>query len=176
MRKSKFNKHNNFINSALAIVVFVGLFLSPLPSSASSYQLNWINKDNLPIEVELKRAPKSVRTRVSEYGTVTPNISLPIRNLLPDGLIQFLENDQAYLYIFIKNLSSKLIKFAVAPHSTEPSEASLGFSFDCLCKGHIYELNPKSTWYRIMSLTPAMSFKHKNSVIKLDHIIFKVNK
>jgi hypothetical protein len=157
-------------------LIFLSHFIFFITAEASTYKMNWIIKNDLPIEIELKRAPQASKSRVGEHGLLTDQIFLPVRNVISDGKIKLTSDETGYLYIFIKNLSNKLIHFSVAPHGIEPSEAALGFTFNCLCKGHAYELKPKSTWYRIMSLVQTSSYKDPQKIIQLDHVIFKIGK
>jgi hypothetical protein len=78
------------------------------------------------------------------------------------------------IYLFVKNTSTKKIRFSVAPHETHPAEHALGFHFNCLCNGHIYEVPPQKTWYRIMHLKNKST--ENKAEVKLHHVLFPVRK
>ena len=142
--------------------------------STATYKIEWEWED-LPIKVRTLVAGVGVgETRISETGIIKPGIKLPIlAELGPDYPLRLAQNDKAYLYIFVENTSTKKIKFAVSPHAISPAHSSLGFDFNCLCNGHIYQVGPKQTWYRIMKLKTRKHATNDPTILR--HVIFKVD-
>lgn len=163
------------IKSILNLASFMGLLLVEHAAFAvdADYQLLW-NKGPLKVEVKTLRALETVRKRISEKGIYSPEMNLPIKDQMPDGIIRLKEEEEAYIYILIKNIDTKPLRFSVAPHSTEPGASALGFRFNCLCNGHIYEVRPGEIWYKIMSLKNNKWQQEKKIV--LTHDIFEVKK
>jgi hypothetical protein len=163
------------IKSLLELVSFIGFLLGGHAALAADvdYQLLW-NQGNLKVEVKTLRALETVRNRISEKGIYSPELNLPIKEQMPDGIIKLKEEEEAYIYILIKNKGSKPLRFSVAPHSIGPGAAALGFRFNCLCNGHIYEVRPGEIWYKIMSLKNNKWQQEKKIV--LTHDIFEVKK
>lgn len=138
----------------------------------AEYEMLW-DHDGLNIDISMARAPSGVATRVAEFGVLTPNISLPTIRKLAENKVELRAKEEGIVYLFIKNNESKTLRFSVAPHGTHPAESALGFHFNCLCNGHIYEVPSGKTWYRIMQIK--VSTDSKGPVI-LRHKIFRVKK
>lgn len=154
-------------------LLLLGFTVKAGPRVPTEYKLEW-DYDGLPFEVRTARAPGGEVSRVSETGVVSDQVKLPILSQMPDGKVKIADGESAIIYLFVKNNGKKKIRFSVAPHSTHPGASALGFSFNCLCNGHIYEVPPGKIWYRIMELK-AHGTGSKESV-QLMHHIFKVNK
>ncbi|MBC7420966.1 MAG: hypothetical protein H7328_09585 [Bdellovibrio sp.] len=154
-------------------LVCVFLFLSSQAFCQTAFKLKWDSK-NLPFEVKTAMAPLTVKNQVGQMGTFTEKLNLPIERQLPDGVVHLARSETAYVYLFVKNTSKRKIRFSVAPHSTHPGASALGFSFNCLCNGHIYTAEPNSIWYRIMELKNNSSNNEKN--VELMHTIYEVKK
>jgi hypothetical protein len=165
--------------------ILLALFVGTLPlcvraqNAATSsdpevvtFDLEWQFDKKLPIEVKTVLAPNNEAKRVAETGLVTEQIKLPMAKVLEGGKVRLRKSDKAILYLFIKNTGSRTLRFSVAPHSTDPGMASVGFNFHCLCNGHIYEVPPNSIWYRIMALTTKATMDEPS--VKLVHQIFEV--
>jgi len=145
---------------------------SSTSSDVVTFQLDWKFDKNLPIELKTVLAASNEIKRISETGLVSGKVPLRIAKVLDDGKVRVRRGEQAVIYLFIKNTGSRLLRFSVAPHSTDPGIASLGFHFSCLCNGHIYEVPPQGIWYRIMSLATKKTIE--DSSVKLVHQIFEV--
>ena len=139
----------------------------------TTYNLKW-DIQNLPFEVKTAEGPRSLKRRLSETGSFSEKLDLPIKKQMHDGKILLKKTETAYIYLFIKNKTDQRINFSVAPHSTHPGASALGFHFGCLCNGHIYTVEPHAIWYRIMSLKNESNSSEKE--IELSHSIFKVEK
>ena len=165
------------INTTLTFVFVVSLGAStalaqaPQPSGGMQrFVLKW-TWGSLPIEVRTARAPIAWLQREAENGLVSDDVVLPIQSELPNGVIELGPKEDAAIYIFVRNLSKKLLKFSVSPHSTHPGASALGFYFGCLCNGHIYEAPAGRIWYRVMRLRrKGVPLTEKEIV--LDHMIF----
>ena len=149
------------------------LFLQTTLQAQTTYKLTW-DVQKLPLEVKTAEGPRNFKNRLSENGIFNEKLDLPIRSKMLDGKIVLKKSETAYIYLFVKNNSDQKINFSVAPHSTHPGASALGFSFSCLCNGHIYTVEPHAIWYRIMGLKNEGSSTEKN--IELSHYIFKVDK
>lgn len=164
---------------AIAILCLCSFFNFGTASAAgpklTEYKLEW-DYEGLPFEVRTARAPISELRRVAEMGIVDDKIHLPIQGQMPDGKVILNGGESAVVYLFIKNTGKKTIRFSVAPHSTHPGASALGFSFNCLCNGHIYEVPPGKIWYRIMELRNHKSGNSSSEPVTLMHHIFKVDK
>jgi hypothetical protein len=136
-------------------------------------KLEW-DIGKLPFEVKTAMGPSSISNRVAEHGVYNAKLSLPVSKKLDDGTFEVGSGEKVVLYLLIKNKGSKPIKFSVAPHSTHPGASALGFVFNCLCNGHVYEVPPGAIWYRIMNLNTT-EFLDKED-ITLKHTIFEVKK
>lgn len=139
-------------------------------ANETTYHIKWTTK--LPVEVKTLRGMEGLRSRVSEKGIYSKEISLPVKEVLTEGKVTLNQEEEAFLYALIKNVGQKTIRFSVAPHSTNPASSALGFKFNCLCNGHIYEVKPGEIWYKIMSLKNSTLPKGKDVV--LEHNIFEV--
>ncbi len=140
--------------------------------SLINYKLVW-DYGSLPLEVKLAMGSKTAVNRVAENGIATKSTDLAIQRMLPDGEFKLAASEQAILFLLVKNKGKKKLRFSVAPHSTDPGSASLGFNFTCLCNGHIYEVGPDEVWYRIMRLKSLVMTGEKEIVLK--HHIFSVD-
>jgi hypothetical protein len=156
------------------LIYFYSLADAQTRGSTATYKIEWEWED-LPIKVRTLVAGAGVgENRISETGIVKPGIKLPsIAELGPSYPLRLAQNDVAYLYIFVENTSTKSIKFAVSPHAISPAHSSLGFDFTCLCNGHVYQVGPKQTWYRIMKLNTRKHATKEPTTLK--HVIFKVD-
>lgn len=141
--------------------------------SVTEYHLKW-EAPKLPFEMKTVLLTSTERNRVSETGILTEKVNIPMNKILNDGKIKLRSGEQAFLALVIKNTSDRKIKFSVSPHSTQPGNASLGFNFNCLCNGHIYEVGAKEVWYRIMHLKT--NGTEKASTVDLLHVIYPVKK
>lgn len=128
----------------------------------------------LDFEIRMEMAPLGVKDRLAEHGIVTPETKLPTIRSLPENKIKLGDKETAIIYLYIKNKSKKSVRFSVAPHGTEPAETSLGFHFNCLCNGHVYEVAPGKVWYRIMQLKTSEQLPPEK--VQLKHVIFEVKK
>ena len=154
----------------LSIIVFTSFYIYSYKSWSTNFKIDWVT-EGLPISVEVQRLQGSIKSRVGETGELTDKIILPPGRLLKEKNLLILNPDEdAYLILIIKNNSNKKLNFGVAPHSTDPGAASLGFSFTCLCNGHVYDVGPKKTWYRILRLKTEKQIQATE--VKLTHVIF----
>lgn len=160
---------NNFLRVSILAVFFLSSAAKATP--ITQFKLIW-SYDKLPLDVRIAEAPLSMESHVSDHGIVTPLSVLPIQKLLPDGVVKLAKTERAVLYLFVKNLGKKKLRFSVAPHSTEPGVSALGFSFNCLCNGHIYEVGPGEVWYRVMLLKGSKELAEESVTLK--HVIFEV--
>jgi hypothetical protein len=152
---------------------FISFFLSATCYSQTAFKMVWEN-DGLPFEIKIARASSALKKRVGETGTFSEKLDLPVEKQLPNGIVELPRSETAYVYLLIKNTSKRKIKFSVAPHSTHPGVSAIGFSFNCLCNGHIYTAEPNSIWYRVMELRNNTNNGEKN--VELVHHIFEVKK
>jgi hypothetical protein len=157
-----------------AIVLSV-FFLSSisLGQVVTEYEFKW-EVGKLPFDVKTVALPLTQRARVSENGPLTDKVYLPVQPSVIDGKLSMRSGEQAILAILIRNNGKKKIRFSVAPHATHPGISALGFSFNCLCNGHVYEVLPGAAWYRIMRLQSRASESEPKVV--LTHQIFEVKK
>ena len=117
----------------ILFLMLTGLQLHTAIASGANFRIEWIT-DGLPISVEVQRLQSSLKARVGETGELNDKVQLPPgRPLKEQNLLVLDTEEDAYLLLLIKNKSDKKFNFAVAPHSTHPGEASLGFAFTCLC-------------------------------------------
>lgn len=161
--------------SMLGSSIFSLFFILPgaFGSSQTKYVLKWKIEDKLPLEARVVQAADYLGSRVGETGEATNNSNLPVISQMDDGSVTLVPEKEAILILFIKNSGKSKIRFSVAPHTTEPGSASLGFAFNCLCNGHVYEVEPDKIWYRVMSLRARAVPTGQNQVV-LEHTIFKV--
>lgn len=138
----------------------------------TTYHIKWTTK--LPVDVKVARGPQIMGLRLSEKGIYKKGIDLRIIDPMPDGKVTLRPEEKAYLYALIKNTGKKTLKFSVAPHSTKPGNSALGFNFNCLCNGHVYEVGPGEIWYKVMMLDTNKLSKAKEVV--LVHDIFDASK
>lgn len=138
-------------------------------ATETDFQLLW-DFGKLPFDLRIVRI--NGRMQVGEIGIAKPDQQFPQPTPLVDGHVKVALKTEALLVLFLRNTSSKKIRFAVAPHSTTPGESALGFAFTCLCNGHIYEVGPGETWYRVMKLAYRNSQPAASIVLK--HVIFEV--
>ncbi|MGZ3705098.1 MAG: LIC11469 family lipoprotein adhesin Lsa20, partial [Bdellovibrionota bacterium] len=61
--------------------------------------------------------------------------------------------------------------FSVAPHEIIPAASALGFQFQCLCNGTLYEVPGGKFWVRVLSLGANPEAKPQDIVLR--HIIFR---
>jgi hypothetical protein len=140
-------------------------------SAPAEFKLEW-EKSGLPIEVKVGRGPDSERHRASENGVLKDMSIVSGFRELVDGKLALSEGENAVLFLLVKNTSGRKLRFSVSPHSTQPGESALGFSFNCLCNGHVYEVGPKEVWYRVMVLSRRKGPAEGPIVLK--HTIFEV--
>lgn len=138
----------------------------------TTYHLKWSHK--LAIETSLYEGAISLGNRVSETGEFKELSQFPIANTLGENKIQMPAGEYRILILVVKNKSKKPLKFAVAPHSVMPVEASLGIKFNCLCNGHTYTVAPEASWYRIMRLDTLKSAETFKKEVVMEHHIFAV--
>ncbi|RYZ81453.1 MAG: hypothetical protein EOP06_23450 [Proteobacteria bacterium] len=156
------------ITTLFSVCMFIAQDASAINAT---YELKW-DKGNLPFEVKTFTSLLSGSRRIGETGIVGDATNFPGLIEMKDAKVLVEDNREKTLILMIKNTSKKRIKFSVAPHSTKPGESALGFSFQCLCNGHIYEVGPNELWYRIMKLTQRKN--ETKDLIVLEHAIFEV--
>ena len=159
------------MKSKFILFSIVTLFSVCSLAAPAEFELQW-DKEKLPFEIRLAQSIGVNSSRVGETGIATADASFPGLKVLENGRLTLQEGDKGILLLMIRNTSKRKIKFSVAPHSTNPGEAALGFSFQCLCNGHVYEVGPSETWYRVMQLTYKKS--ETKEIVKLKHVIFEV--
>lgn len=77
------------------------------------------------------------------------------------------------MVLVTENKSDKTLYFFASPHLIHPAKASTGLKFLCLCNHQLYEVPPKSVWYRIVRVELDPSYKSKTS--ELNHTIVGIN-
>ena len=160
-------------SSLLTILFFLAGF-EVKADAFTTFTLLWENA-KLPLNIELFEALNSFSDRVAENGILNSKVVLPASKLVKDGKVTISSGRSAILILKLTNLSNEKIDFSVAPHATSPGDSALGFSFNCLCNGHIYYVGPKESWYRIMKLTDQSKTTELKNII-LRHEIFAVKK
>ncbi len=159
------------MNKTFSLLAMFYTLSSALAGPLVTYKLKW-NYGKLPFEIKTLRGPLTEQYRVGENGRYNSDLKLPVIQGLKNDSISLGDEEKAVLYLLVKNTGPKKLKFSVAPHSTEPGASALGFYFNCLCNGHVYEVGPHDVWYRIMVLKT--SKQGKDSIVSLDHEIFEV--
>ncbi len=165
------NTKIKFMNRVIGLLLMFYSLSGALAGPLVTYKLKW-SYGKLPIEIKTVRGPLTEQNRIGENGRYNSELKLPILQSLKNDSISLGDNEKAVLYLLVKNTGSKKLRFSVAPHSTEPGASALGFYFNCLCNGHIYEVGPNEVWYRVMVLKT--SKQGKDSIVTLDHEIFEV--
>lgn len=144
---------------------------SPFP--ATNYVLQWEYKD-IPFQFKVYEAPSYVHTRLWETKEIKSLSELPLMRELSKGEVKVNAGGSVHMFLVAQNTTKKEINFGVAPHSTDPIESALGFSFKCLCNGHVYKVSPGNYWYRIIKIQTNSSMRGDR--VQLKHIVFAVSK
>jgi hypothetical protein len=142
-------------------------------ATTTTYNMKWLHK-GLQLETSMYQGTFALTSRMAEVGEFKNRSQLPILNDLPQEQIKIPPGESRMVILVIKNNSEKPLKFAVAPHSVAPIEASLGIKFNCLCNGHTYTVAPKTSWYRIMQLKTLKAVGASPTEVTLEHQIFAV--
>lgn len=155
-----------------------GIFIASLVSKAAvttttTYSMKWLHR-GLQIETSMYEGTFALTSRMAEVGEFKDRSQLPILNDLPQGQIKIPPGESRMVILVVKNNGENPLKFAVAPHSVAPIEASLGIKFNCLCNGHTYTVAAKSSWYRIMQLKTLKAVAASPTEVVLEHQIFAV--
>lgn len=154
-----------------SLITFLGTL--SFAKSETTYVIKWLHP-KLAVETEMYEGTLTLASRISETGPFKGRDQLPILNELRDGKIKTSPGQSKIVILVVKNKSDKPLRFAVAPHSVVPIEASLGIKFNCLCNGHTYTVAAKSDWYRIMELKTLKSVDALSAEVLLEHQIFPV--
>lgn len=131
----------------LAFLLFSGV------AHATKYQLEWQFPKELDFDVSVYELSPAFGSKVGSSGVITePSQLLPIKEI-KNGIVDLASQNSIVLGLVFKSRSGKAADFYVAPHSTEPGQASLGFQFNCLCYHHAYHMKKGLLWYRILKLS-----------------------
>ncbi len=112
---------------------------------------------------------------VGSHGDLVDDAQLEGAQLIKNFSFDLKRGETKVLALVAENLTNKELKFFVSPHESNAAEYSLDFKFNCLCYSHIYKINPKGKWYRIMNLT-VLEPDSKAKTITLTHKLVKWNK
>jgi hypothetical protein len=162
-----------FLNKFIIFCITLMSLAAWADPALTTYNIKW-DLGKLPLSVSLYEGGVQLLSRGAEMGEFKDRYQLPILKEITDGKIQLTPGDDKPLVLVLKNNTDKAIRFSVAPHSIVPIEASLGFSFKCLCNGHKYTIKPKSSWYRVLDLKTFKQVSPAKSEITLEHQIFPV--
>lgn len=114
------------------------------------------------------------RAFVSETGIVANKKQAPIGSLFPNGIIEVTRPSRTVVLV-VNNTSNKDLYFFAVPHTLNPSHASAGHYFECLCIGRLYHVPPNKVWYRIVRLNLNDTFQDV-SKFEINHKIEGVAK
>ena len=154
-------------------IAFIFFMMIGSFSNATTFKLEW-DHGKLPLTTEVQRLVALEEERVGQNGILDDKVILPAAALLKNDEVILGPGETAYLVLLVKNKSKRTISFSVAPHSIHPGESALGFSFNCLCNGHIYTVGPDQIWYRLMKLSSRS--KGTMSAVVLKHTLFPATK
>ena len=135
---------------------------------AAEYRLEWEQR-GVALELRTFALPSTTSARVGETALIEKDSDFPVKEELVDGKVRLAPASHAVLLLTARNPGKKEAAFFVAPHESNPIDASLGFQFYCLCNGHVYRVPPGKTWYRVILLKALP--EQGESGVNLKHVI-----
>jgi hypothetical protein len=99
---------------------------------------------------------------------------LPAGPEIEGGVVDVRPGGIKRLVLVAHNATSKMLHFFAAPHAVEPTRASLGFEFRCLCLNHAYKIPAGAYWYRVIELKLDRAYKSDQEVV-VKHALFAVD-
>ncbi len=145
--------------------------LMKLALRPAQFELVWTYKD-LPFKIRVFQAPRSMQDSLFKMANVDSLADLSPGPELTGKVVTVGGRGLTMLYLVVQNTGDKPIHFSAAPHHVNPVSDSLGFSFKCLCFGHVYTVEPNKFWYRIVKLEAKGSQSGKK--VRVEHAVFRV--
>lgn len=126
---------------------------------------------NVPIRIKIHEVKDEVPVWTTK--TVSKLDGSPVLDEIKNSSFRLGPNRRKRFALVAHNPTDKPIHFFAAPHSAQPVVNSFGFKFKCLCVNHVFKVNPKETWYRVVDFRLTSDFKGKE--LKVTHDIIGVD-
>lgn len=130
--------------------------------------------ESFPLKMQVFTVKPEKALFISETASVGSLKDTPALSELKGPVQASLQNSTP-LVLIVENPSDKDVYFFAVPHEMNPSTASAGHYFECLCIGKVYKIPPKSTWYRIVRINLDKSFQ-KVKAFEIMHKLVGVEK
>ena len=147
------------------------LVLLPRASWGAEISIGWTYK-NFPVQIKIHEAKQTLQ--IWKFENVSNLEKAGVFAEIKDSKINLEPNRRKKFALVAYNPTDKPLYFFAAPHSTHPAEHSLGFKFQCLCINHVFVVQPKQYWYRIVEIRMSPNFSNK--ALDITHEIIGTDK
>ena len=115
--------------------------------------LSW-NKKNFNLPIKVYELSNSMNKKLREHSnTIDIKKELLILGELKSDGVSYIHGENYKMYaLVVENKSNLPIWFFASPHSIKPIAEGIGAKFTCLCRGEIYRIKPKHSWYIVMKV------------------------
>ncbi|MBC7371678.1 MAG: hypothetical protein H7326_08940 [Bdellovibrionaceae bacterium] len=158
---------------SLVLILLVSLTGTLLPrvSGAAEITIGWTYK-NFPTQIKIHEAKQTLP--IWKFESVSNLEKAGVFAEIKDSKLNLEPNRRKKFALVAFNPTEKPIYFFAAPHTTHPGEHALGFKFQCLCINHVFVIQPKQYWYRIVEIR--ISPGSSNKPLNITHEIIGTDK